>query len=102
MDRAWDAVVLAEADDVAMALADLAPGPVRVRIGAAVETLTLAAPVPLGHKFARRAIAAGAPVRKYGAPIGVATAAIAAGAHVPVHHIRSRRAQRIEEDTNAR
>ncbi|WP_439579959.1 tripartite tricarboxylate transporter substrate-binding protein [Elioraea sp.] len=73
MDRAWDAVVLAEADDVAMALADLAPGPVRVRIGAAVETLTLAAPVPLGHKFARRAIAAGAPVRKYGAPIGVAT-----------------------------
>lgn len=101
-DRAWDAVVLAPEDDVAMALADLVPGTVRIRLGEAVETLTLTEPVALGHKIARRAIAAGALVRKYGAPIGEAKVAIAPGAHVHVHNVRSRRARRREEDTDAR
>jgi hypothetical protein len=100
-NRAWDAVVLAPEDDVAMALADLPPGTVRIRLGEAVETVTLAEPIPLGHKFARRAIAAGALVRKYGAPIGEAKVAIAAGAHVHVHNVRSRRARRHEEETHA-
>lgn len=45
--------------------------------------------LPLGHKVARRAIAAGEPVVKYGAPIGVATADIPAGEHVHVHNVRS-------------
>lgn len=45
--------------------------------------------LPLGHKLARRAIAAGEKVVKYGAPIGSATAAIAAGAHVHVHNLAS-------------
>ena len=99
--RAWDAVVLDPEDDVAMALADLVPGTIRVRLGEAIETVTLTEPIPLGHKLARRAIAAGALVRKYGAPIGEATAAIAAGAHVHVHNVRSRRARRREEKTHA-
>jgi hypothetical protein len=45
--------------------------------------------LPLGHKLARRSIAPGEKVVKYGAPIGSATAAIAAGAHVHVHNLAS-------------
>lgn len=43
----------------------------------------------LGHKIARRAIAAGEKVIKYGAPIGSAVAAIAAGEHVHLHNLKS-------------
>ena len=42
----------------------------------------LAAPVPSGHKVARVAMAAGAPVIKFGQFIGQVTVAIAAGDHV--------------------
>ena len=40
-----------------------------------------------GHKYARRAIAAGEAVIKYGMPIGHATRDIAAGEHVHVHNL---------------
>lgn len=53
------------------------------------QTLSAAVDLPLGHKVARRAIAAGDKVLKYGAPIGTATAPIPAGAHAHVHNIRS-------------
>lgn len=43
----------------------------------------------LGHKVARGPIAAGAKIVKYGAPIGSATQAIAAGAHVHLHNVKS-------------
>ena len=43
----------------------------------------------LGHKVARRPISEGEPILKYGAVIGVATAPIAAGAHVHVQNVRS-------------
>ena len=46
-------------------------------------------PIPLGHKVARRAIAIGEKILKYGAPIGSATSNIAPGAHVHVHNVRS-------------
>ncbi|MCY1169223.1 MULTISPECIES: UxaA family hydrolase [Sphingomonas] len=42
---------------------------------------------PSGHKIAIRPIAAGAPVVKFGFPIGTATAAIAVGAHVHSHNL---------------
>ncbi len=45
--------------------------------------------IPLAHKVARRAIAAGEKVLKYGAPIGTATASIAVGEHVHVHNVKS-------------
>ena len=45
--------------------------------------------IPLAHKVARRAIAVGEKVLKYGAPIGTATAAIAVGEHVHVHNLKS-------------
>ena len=43
--------------------------------------------VPKGHKVALRDIAAGEEVRKYGFPIGRATAAIPAGQHVHSHNL---------------
>jgi hypothetical protein len=47
------------------------------------------APLGLGHKVARRAVAAGEQVVKYGAPIGRASVAIAQGDHVHTHNLRS-------------
>jgi len=47
------------------------------------------ADIPAGHKAARRPIAAGEAVIKYGFPIGLATADIAPGEHVHVHNVRS-------------
>ena len=65
----------------------------RIRAGETVDVegvaVAVPADLPLGHKVARRAIAAGDKIVKYGAPIGSATAAIAAGAHVHVHNVRS-------------
>jgi altronate dehydratase len=45
--------------------------------------------IAVGHKLARRDIAAGEKVLRYGAPIGSATQAIPRGAHVHVHNLKS-------------
>ena len=86
-----DALRLHADDDVAVALRSLAAGEVVTVDGAGI---TLRAAIPMAHKFALRAIAAGEAVRKYGEAIGVARSAIAAGDHVHVHNIVSRRARR--------
>ena len=43
--------------------------------------------VPAGHKVALRAIAAGAPVHRYGQVIGFATQPIRPGEHVHTHNL---------------
>jgi hypothetical protein len=90
----WDLVVLNEADNVAVALSDLAARDAVLSVGGAIEVLSLPDPVLLGHKVARHRLEVGAPIRKYGAVIGEATAPIAAGAHLHVHNLRSLRARR--------
>ena len=57
----------------------------------AVEGLTLGAldGIDVGHKLARRPIAAGERILKYGAPIGSATRAIAPGEWVHTHNMKS-------------
>jgi altronate dehydratase small subunit len=57
----------------------------------AIEAEAIEAPqdFPLAHKVARHPIRAGETILKYGAPIGIATADIARGAHVHVHNMRS-------------
>ncbi len=90
----WDAVALDPADNVGVALRDLAPGSARLRRAGAIEAVTLAEPIALGHKFALAALAPGGLVLKYGHPIGEATAPIGRGAHVHVHNIKSRRARK--------
>jgi hypothetical protein len=47
------------------------------------------AAIGMGHKLARRAIVYDSPIIKYGAVIGTATQAIAAGAHVHLHNVKS-------------
>ncbi|GAC1578020.1 MAG: UxaA family hydrolase [Candidatus Elarobacter sp.] len=82
------ALRLKDDDDVAVALRPLAPGDT-VRFGDV--TVVLASPIPGGHKFATRAIAGGALIRKYGQVIGKATNAIAVGEHVHVHNVEGTR-----------
>lgn len=66
---------------------------VRLKAGETIETGTgpavLDRDIALAHKVALRGIAAGEKILKYGAPIGVATEAIAPAAHVHVHNMRS-------------
>lgn len=53
------------------------------------DPIVAARDFPLAHKLARYAIGKGETILKYGAPIGIATEDIAAGAHVHVHNMRS-------------
>ena len=73
------AIHLNQADTVAVALQPLAAG-------SQVQGVRLAADIPLGHKVAVAAIAAGQPVVKYGQIMAAATAAIAPGEHVHSHN----------------
>ena len=79
-------ILLSEADNVCVARVRLAAGETILLDGGPAR---LDADIGLGHKIARRAIAAGEKVLKYGAPIGSATRAIAPGQHVHVHNMRS-------------
>ena len=45
--------------------------------------------IPYGHKIALRAIEKGEPIMKYGEKLGVASMAIAKGAHVHVQNLES-------------
>jgi hypothetical protein len=79
-------LLLHPGDNVLVLRDQIAGGEVIAVEGAQV---TVAAPLGLGHKLARAPIPAGAQVVKYGAPIGRATVAISAGAHVHTHNLRS-------------
>lgn len=81
-------------DDVGVAVRDLEAGS---EVGAVtlegqdVAVVTLVNDVPLGHKVALHDIDQDQQVIEYGSPIGRATAAIAKGAHVHVHNLKSLR-----------
>ncbi|WP_298210806.1 altronate dehydratase family protein [Acidovorax sp.] len=68
------------ADDVLIARSQLLGG-------ATVEGVAVKGLVPPGHKVAVRAIAAGAPVRRYNQIIGFASRDIAPGEHVHTHNL---------------
>lgn len=65
----------------------------RIRAGESLEIsgtlVVMPADVPIGYKLARTAIAGGAKIMKYGAPIGSATAPIGVGDLVHVHNVKS-------------
>lgn len=77
---------LHEADNVLTVLSTLEPGD-SFQIGQTV--LTVSKRLPIGHKVAARAIAAGEKICKYGVPIGSAVCPIAQGEHVHTHNIKS-------------
>jgi altronate dehydratase len=81
-------LTISDRDNVATALQPLEPGrTLEIRDGA----ITVREAIPSGHKVALRSIAAGEAVIKYGSPIGLASAAIPAGAHVHTHNVASTR-----------
>ena len=84
MNAVLDAPVIRihPADDVVIARRQLVGGTVLPGEGVTVSGL-----IPAGHKVAARAIAAGAPVRRYNQIIGTAKVDIAAGQHVHSHNL---------------
>lgn len=82
------ALVISGRDNVATALQPLEIGQTLDMDG---RTVTVAEPIAPGHKVALRTIRAGEAVIKYGSPIGLASADIAAGAHVHTHNVASSR-----------
>ena len=81
-NASWSAIVLNPADDVAVALKPLGPGPVSIRMATGNITIDVIERIELGHKLALHGIEAGGDVRKYGEIIGCATAFIPKGGHV--------------------
>lgn len=91
---AYKFLVHAKEDHVGVAVED-------IRAGEAVEgvcleddsTVTVKAiqEIPLGHKVSLTSLTEGAPVIKYGEPIGMASATIKPGEHVHVHNLKSAR-----------
>jgi altronate dehydratase small subunit len=79
-------ILLDEVDNVMVVAATLRADEV-VRIEG--EDVSMHRRIGVGHKLARRSIAVGETVLKYGAPIGSMTEAAAVGAHVHVHNMKS-------------
>lgn len=75
-------ILLNDADNVAVARRDIAPGE-----GVGQAGIVAVDAVPSGHKVAIRAIAPGEEVVKYGQHIGIATVAIAPGQHVHLQNV---------------
>ncbi len=67
----------------------IAPLAVGDCVEVAGASLEMPVALAIGHKLAAAAIPAGAKIVKYGAPIGSATRAIAAGEHVHTHNLKS-------------
>jgi altronate dehydratase small subunit len=89
------AVVINQKDNVATVVTPMKTGStVSIGVQGRLEKIKLLSDIPMGHKFALRAIPANADVIKYGEPIGKATAAIARGEHVHVHNVVSHRARK--------
>ena len=74
------------ADNVLTVIATIEAG-THIRVGDA--EVVVPARLPIGHKVAARDIAAGEKIVKYGAPIGSAARAIAAGEHAHTHNVQS-------------
>ena len=79
--------ILLHPDDNVLVLA----APITAGQAIEIDGAPLIAPhdVAVGHKIARRALAVGDKVLKYGAPIGSMTAATQIGAHVHMHNMKS-------------
>lgn len=87
MGAAVNMIVLDAADNVGVALRDIAAG--EMAADAAGHSLRAEEAIPQGHKIALGAIDAGARIVRFGVPVGIAVPAIAAGHLVHVHNVRS-------------
>jgi hypothetical protein len=83
----FDKVVLLAPDDNIVVTSQTSKAGEEVSIDSIRYTLEQT--LTTGHKLARRDILEGEKILRYGAPIGRATQAIAAGEHVHVHNVAS-------------
>jgi len=89
-----NALVHNSSDDVAVVIEDIKLGATVSAVdldGNPQQTVTAVEDIPLGHKIALRDLAADHRLIKYGRPIGKTAQAIAKGAHVHVHNLKSER-----------
>jgi hypothetical protein len=88
-------VVLAEVDNVGVAVKEIGPSePARSATG---HDIAAAEAIPLGHKIALRPIANGEKIVRFGVPVGIATADIRAGHLVHVHNVKSQYLDNVED-----
>jgi hypothetical protein len=73
-------------DNILVARRDIAQGELVEMDG---EKFSMPTAIELGHKLARRALAADTRVLKYGAPIGSMKTPVARGEHVHLHNLKS-------------
>lgn len=76
------ALQLGEGDEVAVAMRDIAAGETLAPFPVVARE-----PIPFGHKVSLAQVAPGAALHRLGQPIGLATEAIPAGAHVHTHNM---------------
>jgi hypothetical protein len=81
-------IVLHPDDNVGTALEDLSLNELIELPGL---TLLATEDVPFGFKIALRLINQGAPIVKYGEPIGIAKSSVSSGSCVHVHNVESQR-----------
>ncbi|MDJ1121706.1 UxaA family hydrolase [Olsenella sp. YH-ols2217] len=100
MSTPRNAVIIDPADTVAVSIQELRAGDMACATlpDGTTEQISITTDVPLFHKFARRPMAEGEAVVKYGAYIATATEPIARGAWVHVHNAASSDAQKQEAD----
>lgn len=92
------------ADTVATLLADAGAEPIEIVQAHRHYELTLQQAIKYGHKVALVDLEAGAPIVKYGIPIGIATRAIQRGEWVHLHNCASAydaRAARLDVESGA-
>ncbi|HEU4778666.1 MAG TPA: UxaA family hydrolase [Steroidobacteraceae bacterium] len=85
-DRLPPLLLLHPDDNILVARRDIVAGELVEMDG---QSFNMPVAIELGHKLARRALAAETRVLKYGAPIGSMKTAAARGEHVHLHNLRS-------------
>lgn len=82
-----DALILLHPDDNVLVTARSLPEGATMTLDG--QALVLTGALPVGHKLARRAMAAGDKIVKYGVPIGSLLAPVAPGEWVHMHNMTS-------------
>ena len=95
MNQQANIVVLAEGDNVGVAVKEIGSGDsARSATG---QNVGAAEAIPLGHKIALRPIAKDEKIVRFGVPVGIATANIPAGRLVHVHNVKSQYLDNVED-----
>jgi DNA-directed RNA polymerase subunit K/omega len=88
MPRIANMIVLAAADNVGVALRDIAEG--EAALDARGRELAARERIPQGHKIALGRIREGEAIVRLGVPVGIAKSEIALGRLVHIHNVKSR------------